>query len=209
MADDKVAQRARSMNDEWHGGVIRAADKALEDLADVAQAGGSVHVFLAAFVRDAAVGKGRTHPKALELWGAAINHDSVSGGDVRAALVTLLGTLAGDMEDSMNAAALVGAAAAAAAAAGKADLADVIKAAVRAGEEPLDEGGDWGLVDSGHAAAFVGEALGALGADDAAAASTAWKSAAVPLKSLLPSFDQDQGPAVIAKYGLDRFGVAV
>ena len=223
MGPEEVRQKARGMNEELHGGAT-TPEEALKDMDDAVAAGAPAAAFLEHACRDAMVGKGRKWNLALELAEEAAQSGRCDGEAVLAAAKALVSTLAEDMEDSTYCAERLGQLVARMTAGGWLDAAAVLQHALVAGEEPLDEGGDYGLVDSGHAAEFVAHALRFLAEESEervsaaeaigrraglgcgkvrlnrslshAQAAEVWGGVGKPFTAFMPSFDREDAKAL-------------
>lgn len=150
---DKVRQRAKGTMEEFQSGALKANGVA-EEYRDVKQLGGSGGTFLASFVREGITGRGARWAPCLELMQQLAREGMVEGGDLQDAAAELVGSLEGDREDNLHSAEYVGSLLAAVECAGV-DLAEVLRGALEAGEEPFEEGDPYGLVECGGGAELL------------------------------------------------------
>ena len=205
---EALRNKARCVLEEYESGGAKPSEL-LVDYKEVTGKGARGGAFLAAVAREGMTGKGRSWDKCQELLlaVAAQHGDDVGAAAWDEAVGELVDTLADATEERTNCPALLGGLVATLAAGHGVDAGKALLGVLTAGDDPFEEGEDYGLVDSGHGAEFVAATVAALAEADEARARGAWAQAGRALADFLPGFERDDAASKIAGL-LDKYPAA-
>ena len=203
-----VARKARVLNDEINSGVHQRSEAVEEIRTACEKEGAPPALFTEHLLRDAALGKGRKYAKSLDLVYAAVQEGAISTAEVEAALLGLVSTLVDDMEEDRRCVEYLGAAVGLLSGVhglGEGVASRVLTAALTAGEEPLDDEGDYGLVDLGYAESLVVEVLRAVADEqDEGTAKACWRGVGKEFGAFVAGFERTDAGKKAAEAGIQE-----